>query len=293
MKRLFNDIRTLICLTTLLTAGFRVESQDSTKKNLIVNIAYHAINNEVISLSADTKTKLDGKFLPVKGVKLRLYLDKDTITSLICNLTTDAHGKASTSIPPSLKDQWNKESVHTFITIADQDAAFNPSRTETPVTIAHLNIDTSTGRIIRVSLVELKYGTWTPVKAVDIKVGIKRSGSDLAVSEKENYTTDSTGSINAEFKRDNIPGDIKGMLMLVAKVEDNDIYGNLRMEKQVPWGTALTLTNNFNDRSLWAARFKTPVWLLLMEYGIFITVWGVIIYLVVLLAKIRKPSSSI
>jgi len=136
--------------------------------------------------------------------------------------------------------------------------------------------------------VELKNGEWLPVKAVEIKVAIRRSGSDLAVSDKDSYTTDSTGTISAEFHRDGIPGDKNGLLTLVAKVEDNDTYGNLRVEKSEPWGAVLKLTDSFDKRSLWAARFKTPLWLLFMEYSIFLSVWSVVIYLVYQIIKIIK-----
>jgi hypothetical protein len=52
--------------------------------------------------------------------------------------------------------------------------------------------------------------------------------------------------------------------------------------------TVLELTDAFDRRSLWAARFKTPVWLLLMEYSIFLSVWSVVIYLVIQIRKIIK-----
>jgi len=44
----------------------------------------------------------------------------------------------------------------------------------------------------------------------------------------------------------------------------------------------------FNSRTLWGTHFKAPLWLLNMAYSIIIGVWGVIIFLVFQLLKIKK-----
>ncbi|MER3499590.1 MAG: hypothetical protein C4308_13655 [Chitinophagaceae bacterium] len=44
------------------------------------------------------------------------------------------------------------------------------------------------------------------------------------------------GIATGEFKRDGLPGDAKGMITLVARVEDNEELGNLITEMPVPWG---------------------------------------------------------
>ena len=84
---------------------------------------------------------------------------------------------------------------------------------------------------------EQKGSEWIPVKGVDMKIAVKRLGGDLNVTETPTYTTDSLGVASADFKLLNLPGDSAGNLVLVARVEDNDIYGNLTTEGIVPWGT--------------------------------------------------------
>jgi hypothetical protein len=288
MKRLSNFYPLLFSLCLQLPVCFTANGQDSSRKNLLVDLGYHSLNNTVVFLSVNAKTKEKGKFQPVGGARIRLFLDKDSTACIAGDAVTDSKGSARVFLPPSLKNQWNSAATHTFIAVSDGDSAFNPSRTENSVVKAHLEIDTGQGQTILAKIVELKNNVWVPVKAVEIKVAIKRSGSDLAVSDKDSYTTDSTGTISAEFQRAGIPGDKNGLLTLVAKVEDNDTYGNLRVEKSEPWGAVLKLTDTFDKRSLWAARFKTPIWLLLMEYSIFLSVWAVVIYLAFQIRKIIK-----
>ena len=104
-----------------------------------------------------------------------------------------------------------------------------------------------------------------------MKVGVDRSGGILSAGDAETYTTDTAGGIAVEFKRDSLPGDEQGNFTLIAKIDDNETYGNLRIEKVVPWGTAVVYDRDFFDqRNLWTTRFRSPFWLLFMAYGIVI-----------------------
>jgi hypothetical protein len=121
-------------------------------------------------------------------------------------------------------------------------------------------------------------------------VGVVRSGGSLLpVGDEATYTTDSTGKITAELTKKNLPGDEKGNLVLIARVDENDTYGNLSVVKTVPWGVAVKPnTKFFEQRTLWSTRFRTPLWLLGMAISIMAGVWGTIIYLVFQLVKVKK-----
>ena len=85
-----------------------------------------------------------------------------------------------------------------------------------------------------------------------------------------------------------MPGDSKGNLILIAKVEDNDTYGNLSSEKIVPWGKPIKYYTEFGKRTLFARRGKSPIWLELLAYSIVLAVWGVLIYLIGQIKKMKK-----
>jgi hypothetical protein len=80
---------------------------------------------------------------------------------------------------------------------------------------------------------------------------------------------------------------------MVAKVTDNDQYGNLRIEKVVPWGAKFVAVSDFDKRSLFATRGKSPVWLMVVATSIIIVVWGILIFLVVNIFKIKKLGNDI
>ncbi len=292
MNNLTKILTFLICFSPVLTmAQDSTEAEVPAKKSIVI-LHYYAINNTVPYFKVETKNKIGKKFEPVKEVEISLYLgNEESPDALIAKLKTNAAGVAVTGIPGSLGSIWKSASGHSILAKAAGTKNFDESEVELSITKAKIELDTiSDGetRSIQVKLLKQDGDSWIPATDVEMKVAVKRLGGDLLVSEEETYTTDSTGMIAAEFTRDSLPGDEKGNLVLVAKIDENEEFGNLYVEKTVPWGVALNATNDFEKRSLWATSNKAPVWLLIMAYSIMIGVWTVIIYLVFQMIRIKK-----
>ena len=272
----------------LLLSSYDALSQDAQKGDLSVGLNYFINNNKIPYLLVKVKTKVDGKFKPVSDIPLNLFLDKDSAGTLIGKVVTNEKGEATAIIPPTLKNQWNSSIKHSFLASFDGNKKYESAKADLTVGKAKILIDTTSDRKITATVFEMKDTSWIPVKGVELKIAVRRLDADLSVNETASFTTDSTGQASADFKRDSIPGDIKGNIVLVAKIEDNDQYGNLLIEKSVPWGSKFAAVNNFDRRTLFATRDKTPIWLLFMAYSIVITVWGILISLVISIFKIKK-----
>ena len=164
---------------------------------------------------------------------------------------------------------------------------------EFTITKSKIIIDTTNEggvRNITASVMKLENETWVPAADVEMKIGVVRMDkSILSAGDEATYTTDSTGIATVEFKKDSLPGDLKGNIVLAASVEDNDELGNLLIEKPVSWGVAVKEDKSFfAHRALWTNRSKTPYWLLIMAYSIAIGVWSTILYLIFQLIKLKK-----
>lgn len=262
--------------------------QDSTKANLILNLGYYNDNNQMMYLKAVTKTKVNGKFKLVGNIPISFYIGSESPANLLGKATTSEKGQASLLIPPSAKNEWNKSPKQSFLAISDSSKLYDATKTSIDLTKSRIKIDTTEDKKIVATLVELKDSLWVPVKGVDIKVAVKRLGGDLNVNETPTYTTDSLGTVSADFKLVNLPGDSLGNLVLIAKVEDNDNYGNLTTEKTVPWGKEARYQAPFNQRSLYARRGWSPLWLEWMAYSIIAAVWFVLLYLFIQIRKLIK-----
>lgn len=280
-------------LMTLLFAGIICDAQDSIneKKDLQLNVTYYLPQNNVPYLLVTTKTKVERKFIGVKDLKVNVYLNSTSDSDLIQSFQSNATGEERIYMPSSFKGVWDAASSFTFIAVAAANKEFDETKGEVQVNKAKIEIDTSRTdetKNVTVNIKALQNGEWVPAKDVELKIAVKRSIGNLPIGDEETYTTDSTGSVTAEFKRDKLLGDSKGNFILVARTEDNETFGNIFAEKNVTWGIAPTIDNSFNNRSLWATRSKTPIWLLFMASSIVVGVWGTIIYLVSQLFKIKK-----
>jgi hypothetical protein len=287
MKLLNKKLIGLLSIIFLLS-GYNGFSQATPKGDLSIAINYFITNNQVPYLLVKVKTKVNGRFQNVGNIGLKLFLDKDSTGTLIGQVVTNEKGEATTFIPPSVKKEWATSVKHTFLATFDGNKKYESAKADLTVGKALVLISVTNDRKITASVLEMKDKVWVPVKGVELKIAVRRLGGDLPVNETPTFTTDSTGQASADFKRDSIPGDSKGNIILVAKIEDNDQYGNLSIEKKVPWGTKFQYVSVFNKRTLFATRDKAPIWLQLIAYSIIVAVWGILITLVFNIFKIRK-----
>jgi hypothetical protein len=276
----------LLLLSFLSLSASLIAQADSTKPEVTVTIHHLIVNNSFQYLVVETKTKLNNRWQPMKNLSVQLYLDSNSADHLISKLQTDETGKAKAVIPANLKSVWDASPTHKFIAITSDGTTADAEISKAKILIDTANVDGA--RTVNVQVMKWENNEWAPAKDVEIRIGVKRLGAELKIGDEETYTTDSTGQVAAEFKRDSLPADEKGNLILVAKVEDNDNYGSLSIEKSVPWGVYFKPENNFGERALWAARGKAPIWLYGMAYSIIIAVWGTLLYLIYLIVRIKK-----
>ena len=278
-----------IAIVLLCLIGFNAIAQNATKNDLLLSVSYFNNNNQTQYLVAHTKCKIDGKFQLIPNVDVSFYITNDsTPSNFLGKATTNEKGEATLLIPPAAKSEWIKSPKQNFEVVSKASNLYDETKANTPISKAKLKIETSDDKKITITVLEQKDTAWTVVKGVDLKVAIKRLDGDLNVSETQTYTTDSTGTIAADFKRDSLPGDAQGNLTLIAKVEDNDNYGNLTVEKTVPWGSKFEYLSKYDRRTLFARRGHSPIWLEILAYSIIVAVWIILIYLIGQLRKIKR-----
>lgn len=287
-----SNIIRIALLASFWAAYLFAAAQDAEKPELSVSLRYFNINSNVQYLKLQAKVKEENKWQPVMNMNFSLYLDSVSADNLINKVKTNDKGDASSVIPVSLKEKWNVASTHKFIAVSEATKAFEVTTTEVPVTKARIVIDTLNVdgvRSVSVKVESFENGEWLPAKDVEVKIGVERLGGMLRIGEEENYTTDSTGMAVGEFKLDSLPAiDNKGTLTLMAKVEDNETFGNLSMQTAVPWGVYFKPETRYGERTLWSTGKLVPLWLLFMAVSIIAGVWGVIIYLIFQIIKIKK-----
>jgi hypothetical protein len=291
MKKMNQNKYYLLLLSIVFVAmsNKAAAQDDSVKPTSIVSLRYFNINNSTQYLLLKSVSKLGRVLTPQENKTYDIYLDSSVQNNFIGKVTTDEKGLAKAIIPPALASRWQSSPQHTFVVKEGDEEVIS----DYTIHKAKISLDTSTVdgvKNITATVMQLdENNEWVPVPDVEMAIGVKRMNSILPAGDDPTYTTDSTGTATAELKKDSLPGDEKGNLVIAAKVEDNDAVGNLRIEETVPWGVRTVVDRSFfKQRTLWSTRFRTPFWLLFTVYGIVIGVWGTLLYLVFNLVKIGK-----
>ncbi len=234
--KMYSYHKFIVILALLLgTSVETINAQDSAAASpTMLSISYFLPANHVPYLEVTTKKKIGRKFEPVKDISLNIYFDEAEQKNLLGKVVTDTIGKARIGLPPSFKNTWDSVDEFKFLALSDSSAGKESLSADITVKKAILTVDTTSVDGVRTVIGELKEkngNTWVPVKDIDMNLSIKRMLGNLSVGDEATYTSDSTGVSSAEFKKDSIPGDEKGNITLVAKVDDNDTYGTLYSRK--------------------------------------------------------------
>jgi hypothetical protein len=284
-----NSIISILVFILLISGFSPVSFAQEEKSSVFVYLKYYSYNDKLPFVRVETKTRIERRFFPVGNIDVTVYLDDISEENLVGKVKTDHRGLATLPIPPTLKSIWDAGAEHIFYAVSDESELYEEGETDLEIVRARLVIDTINedgSRSIMATLQQMTSDGWMNVtEEAEVKIGVKRFGGIIG----DISYTDEEGVALAEYELADIPGDNEGLLTLVAKVEDHDLYGNLIAELVAPWGVPMLDDNsNFYERSLWATRERTPFWLLISANAILLSVWGVLIYLAFQLIKIRK-----
>ncbi len=277
----------LLLLAALIPLG--VLSQEKLQPR--IDLSYFRVQPEAPYLIARVRTKEGKKFAPVAGVTVTLLVNDQELGTV----TTGKNGEGKFVIPDKINSSLDSLVQFSFGAKLSSDAKLEPAEKEIDIHQARLTLDTASsndGKQLLVMIEQREKSGWTPVSGVEMKIFVKRQFGKLPIGE-ETYKSDENGKVEMDFKS-TIPGDKTGRIALGCMIEDNEDLGNLIAMKEVEWGTPFVAKHDeFNDRTLWATRDKTPIWLLVFPNLIIIIVWGLILYLMIQIVIIRKIGRAI
>jgi mono/diheme cytochrome c family protein len=125
-----------------------------------------------------------------------------------------------------------------------------------------------------------------PLEGVNIQLSAVRYFGNLPLSGPKASGQD--GLVVFDFPQ-NIPGDRNGYLTLLSEVnDDTGLLGDAEVKLSVKAGVPAQPVSLRADRAMWNTRDRAPVWIILVFSFSVIAVWGIIIYIVLALGKVRK-----
>ena len=259
------------------------KEEPRTFSPLIEFISIQKSDNSV-DLKASVKAKINGTLTKLSGYKVEYTQGVDSLAKKVgeamtdgrgiaifnCKpdqLTTDAEGKLNFKVNFTGKD--SIESGEEVLSVKRARLEITPVKEDSVLSI-------------KLKLIDLSTGTETPVKDVDLGVFVKRLFNPLKLGEGK---TDEAGEASIEIPN-GLPGDPKGNLTLIGRVDENETYGNMEASVTQQWGVPVSDEIKELPRALWSPH--PPLWMLITFIILMTAVWGHYIVIIFELFRLRK-----
>jgi len=241
-------------------------------------------SNNTIDLKAALKAKVKGNFYVLPLIKISFVQVTETEEKVLGFVITDRNGKAVFNVKADslLTD---KEGKLLFKAVYAGNKQMEAAEEEVTIKRARLEIvpvkDDSLYSVT-VKLIDIATGTEIPVPETALGVFVHRSFNPLKLGEG---TTDENGEASVEIPK-NLPGDAKGNITLMARLDENEIYGNMEASVVQKWGIPVSDVIENQPRALWSSH--PPVWMLVTFILLMAIVWGHYIVIIYQLLRLRK-----
>ena len=237
-----------------------------------------------IDLRATLRTKFKGGPLLLSYMKITFLQVSDSAEEEIGKVITDKRGKALLNVKPDAIRMAADGSVH-FKAVFAGNKSMEPAEEE--VTFKRARIEVTPVKAdslytVNIRIVALGGAEPTPVDSVTAGVYVHRLFNPLKLGEG---TTDEAGETQVEIPA-KLPGDAKGNLGIIARLDENETYGYLETAVPAPWGVAVSDANKELPRALWSAH--PPIWMLVTFIVLMVTVWGHYIVITYQMIRLRK-----
>lgn len=235
------------------------------------------------SLVVTLQGQEEGKFFPLEDKKVNFDFVSGKEKKSIGTISTTAKGKATIEIPVEIISSGGSKGVFSFMASFDGVDKYKSSTAS--VEIRNVNMELSFfqkegEKEISCKAMEVGHdGKMTPLQDLKILFYVPRTFTLLKVGEGAL----SDGIANVEFPV-TLPGDSAGNLTIVAKIEDNESYGNVEATGRINWGKPL-LPMKIVKRGL--GDTDAPLWMVYTLIILLSLVWFHYLYIIITVFRIR------
>ena len=240
--------------------------------------------DNTIDLKTSLKAKYEGGPIKLAHLKVSFLLTNGDETKDLGFVVTDKNGKAVLNVKAdSLKT--DKDGKLNFKASFAGNKLLEAVDGEVAVKRARLEISAvkeDSVLTVKAKLTDLATGAEKPVPEITIGIFVSRMINPLKIGEG---TTDENGEVSVDIPN-NLPGDTKGNINLLAKLDESDDYGNLQASIVEPWGKKVSDKVSELPRALWSPH--PPIWMLVTFIVLMVVVWGHYVVIVIQMYRLRK-----
>jgi hypothetical protein len=243
-------------------------------------------DNSVV-LKANFRAKIKGTLTKLSGLNAEFFAIADTAEVKLGESITNKAGLAEWKAAENTLIRDNTGSLN-FKVVFDGNKTIEAVEELLAIKKAKLvmtPVKADSLYTVELKLIDLSTGLEVPVPETNISVYVQRLFSPLKLGEG---TTDENGDVTVEIPG-NLSGDAKGNLTLLARVDENEVYGVVEASSAQQWGSPVSEEFQKMPRALWSS--QPPMWMLITFIILMATVWGHYIVIIYELFRLRKEHS--
>jgi len=243
-KKLLSNSKTIVLLVTMILFAVGASGQKKSRSYLKFN--YFKGSNGSKTLVAELKTKFDGKFVPVENAPLEIFIKTDSSDVQLSEVKTNYQGKAEFHITDSLNLKSDTSGIYYFALVFDGNDTLKAKSTELEMQDVEMNLKLDVIDSVKTITLEAYSikgdNEKEALNELEITFYVQRLFSLLPIGKSELED----GACTLEFPTD-LPGDSAGNVLIYAKIEDSDEYGNVEKKSTIDWGIPVKLLENNYD----------------------------------------------
>jgi len=263
--------------------------EESSKQDASVLLTFKRYTDNKGSVEVKISHKIEKEVILGKNTEVLLYINEADPSNLIGKEKTNNKGLAVIPMNPLFYTYADTTSTYNFVMVLPETEIYNETEESLTIEEAKLEMEVyveDSIRYVKARLQNKSDSGYVPMAEVTLSFAVKCTFSNLPFGG-DYTTTDEDGYVIVEFPND-IKGDENGNVEIVVSFKEDEAYGVLEKRATVKWGIPLIIDNSDLQHKLWSSRANAPIPLVVISLLIIIGIWGMLVYLMFGLLKIRK-----
>ena len=279
----------LLCFFNL---GTSAQNKKDSVTEITPSITFtYLISNDTIILTANIFDRKEQAVFAIKNAVIGFSATGDKETRNLGQAKADEEGNAILKIPVTIQLPQDKEGKTTYIARFQGKGKFLPATGTLSAKRARLTVNFSKEDSIHLILVKATQiehnGVGKPIQKEKVIVYVPRLFTLLKIGETD---LDEAGTGKVEYIG-KLVGDSLGNIKVIARIEENDKFGNVQGQSSISWGIPKQYyLAEKPTRELWTP--IAPIWMIVTLVIMLTGVWAHYIYAVVQLIKIKQISKK-
>jgi len=277
----------VICFMPLLTfAHFDKKANSNISETDIIITYTKNISNKTLSILLTSET--DYESIPIKNATVGLYYILEEQNTKITDLLTGEDGNVEYNLPDVYPGDKNEDGVFIWTVIYEGDENSESFETSIELIDVDMNIGFSTIDSVK-SIVTTVYelipnNERRPAEELDVYFFTPSLFGLLPIGD--GWVED--GECTIEFPTD-LPGDVSGNLTIIAKIMENELYGDVISTNNIQWAKKLVIPEA-KHKQLWTT--DPPTWMIVVLIFLLSAVWSHYWFVFIKLFRIRKTGKQ-